>query len=48
MKAIFWTILVVLIIIGFVGFVVAWRMFEYGECRKVGHSRLYCVTHIGR
>jgi uncharacterized membrane protein len=45
MKAIFWTILVVLVVIGFA---VAWRVFEYRECRKVGHSCLYCVTHIGR
>lgn len=24
--------------------VIAWKSFEYNECRKVGHSALYCMT----
>ena len=25
--------------------IVAWRVYEYRDCRRVGHSRLYCAVN---
>jgi hypothetical protein len=41
-------VFVVLIVSGLIYGVTSWRVFEYKECRKVGHSKLYCVLHRGR
>lgn len=27
---------------------VAWKRFEYLECLRVGHSKLYCVFRVGK
>lgn len=40
-----WLIAVIVLILLTVGFV--WRRFEYRECRAVGHSTFYCLTHDG-
>lgn len=39
---IFAAIVIALLVAGFF-----WRRFEYRECRTVGHSVLYCLTHDG-
>lgn len=32
----------------FIGLMVWWDVYKFHDCRKVGHSMLYCVMDIGK
>lgn len=40
--------LVALAFAALLGFGVWWERYKFHDCRKVGHSRLYCVMDIGK
>ena len=44
MKYIAFTLVFVVII----GAVVAWKVYEYRDCKNVGHSTFYCVMKSGK
>jgi len=40
--------IIVLIFVGLIGLGIWWDVYKYGDCRKVGHSKLYCIMDIGK
>lgn len=38
-------VLVFLVVFGLAGW---WQVYRYQDCKKVGHSTLYCVMSIGK
>lgn len=36
-----------ILILCFIGLPIWWTIYKFKDCRKVGHSTLYCVMDIG-
>lgn len=36
------------LLIALIGLAVGWQLYAWQECRRVGHSSLYCMMRIGR
>ncbi len=37
-----------LLILVIFGLAIWWQVYKFGDCKKVGHSTLYCVMDFGK
>jgi hypothetical protein len=37
-----------LLIVGIFGLAIWWQVYKFHDCKKVGHSTLYCVMDFGK
>ena len=40
--------IIILILIGVLSIPIAWNIYAFKDCKKVGHSTLYCIGRIGK
>lgn len=39
---------IIFILLTLIGSCVAWKVYEYKDCKKVGHSTFYCFMKMGK
>lgn len=42
------TILLIIVVLLIIPFQIWWQFYRYHDCKKVGHTTLYCILSIGK